>query len=542
VRAGLATLFRNPAESRQLIPVLLDASSLSWQGALRDKLSRAVAALSPDDRAQLGAVEPLGADDVFTKIGALPAYAPRRLLVVLDQVDAYLVAHRAHMLREHKPLTPEELMEANPDWRALADLVKSGRLHLLLVCRNDIFSRLDSFRFAKVATFTLWRIDQQLISPLLDQVTHDDGKGPVVENPEYGWLQLKSRLLRDLSGGTQHILPIQLAIALDSLRRFRTLTLGEYARNEGARGLERLHIERHLTEIARSRRIAEAALLRGLMLLVTERGQKTQRATRKAFGNVVLEGAPPGTDLGPVIEHFERWRILRHQPSDEGECLLLHHDYLARGIWEAHRHANRWTELLRQRGREFDDALTWFQRWRALLPLTAQFQLLWARVRGRFSFGDHAAFAGWSLLRFVPVFVFADCLWLGYLWVDVMHQEQFADGMFASVGTDSRFIDSSEAQDWSSLAAAKEGTRIRAVQRGLSKPAVAGKFFYKVPVLVHAVIGLDPTGRQSRRFTLELVLRRCVSIELVIYGFCRSLSNSFAREYPFRRQIGLPAR
>ncbi len=199
-RAGLANFLRDPAEKRQLIPVLLDASSLSWQGGLRDKLSRAVAALSPDDRAQLGAAEPLGADDVFTKIGALPTYAPRRLLVILDQVDDYLVAHRAHMLREHKPLTREELMEANPDWRALADLVKSDRLHLLLVCRNDIFSRLDSFRFAKVATFTLWRIDQQLISPLLDQVTHDDGKDPVVENPEYGWLQLKLRLLRDLSG------------------------------------------------------------------------------------------------------------------------------------------------------------------------------------------------------------------------------------------------------------------------------------------------------------------------------------------------------
>jgi predicted sugar kinase/membrane protein implicated in regulation of membrane protease activity len=504
VRAGLAAFLVDPAEKRQLIPVLLDASSLSWKEGLRIQLSRAVAGLSSEDRAQLGAPEQFGTDDVFREIGALPRHVPRRLLLILDQVDDYVVAHRNYMLRENKVLTSDELVQASPDWSALANLVTSDRLHLLLVCRNDIFSRLDSFRFAKVASFTLWRIDKQLITPLLDQVTEGDGKGAVVENPEYGWLQLKSRLLRDLSAGTQHILPIQLAVALDSLRRFRTLTLGEYARNEGARGLERLHIERHLSEIARSRRIDEGALLRGLMLLVIERGQKTQRATRQAFCNEVLSGGPPNADLLPVIEHLIRWRILRYQLSDDGEYLLLHHDFLARGVWEAHRQANRWAEFLRQRSREFKDALTWLQRWRALLPPIAQLRLLGARVRRRFSFGEHRAFAFWSVLRFVPLIAFLVCSYFAYVWVDIMRQEQFAEGIFAGLGTDD--VDENEARDWASLAAAKEEARLRAVRRGLAKPAVAAKLSDKASFLVHALIGLDPTGQFSRSFARQIVL------------------------------------
>jgi hypothetical protein len=79
------------------------------------------------------------------------------------------------------------------------------------------------------------------------------------------------------------------------------------------------------------------------------------------------------------VDHLIRWRILRRQSGAEGEYLLLHHDYLARGVREVQRQANRWVELLRERTREIE-ALGWRQRWRALLPLVAQARLFWARL------------------------------------------------------------------------------------------------------------------------------------------------------------------
>jgi hypothetical protein len=123
------------------------------------------------------------------------------------------------------------------------------------------------------------RIDRQLISPILDRVTQADAGGAVVADPEHGWLQLKAQLLRDLAAGGSQILPVQLAIVLDSVRRFRSLTPSEYAKNGGVRGLERLHIERHLHDAARAARLGDDALLRGLMCLVAENGLKTNRAT-----------------------------------------------------------------------------------------------------------------------------------------------------------------------------------------------------------------------------------------------------------------------
>jgi hypothetical protein len=502
--AGLVPFLRTPAKSRQLVPVVLHASSLSWQDGLRTELARALARLSLEDCKLLGDGDGFGAADVFTMLGALPRHAPRRLLVIVDQVDDYLIAHRDHMRRRHTAFTPEELVQANADWGAVATLVKDDRLRLLLICRNDIFSRLDSFRFGKTVTFTLDRIDRTLITPLLDRLTRDDGKGLVVENPDDGWSHLKKRLLRDLSAATPHILPIQLAVALESLRLFSTLTVREYARQGGARGLERLHIQRRLAEIAGSRRLKVRALLRGLMLLVTERGEATQRATREAFCKVVLGRPADGLEFEPVIDHLERSRILRRQWRDDGEYLLLHHDYLAHSIWEAHGYANRWVEFLRQRNREFTDALNWWQCWRTLLPPITLVHLVGQRLRGRLRFGEHGSFVWWSLLRFAPLILFCVCLWLGSRWMNGRDQEMRAEGVFAEAMF-GNLGDPEEAKEWTRLADAKEDSRFRAAQRGLAKPVVAHKLETKPETLTRAVVGLDPTGKLRRQFAFEIL-------------------------------------
>ncbi len=262
-----------------------------------------------------------------------------------------------------------------------------------MVCRSDAAVTLDSLRFSHPVTVLLPRVDEQLIRPLLDRLTEDDGKGAVIEDPDYGWTQLKSRLLRDLSAGGAQVFPVQLAVALDSLRRFRYLTLSTYRRSGGIRGLERLHISRLLREAAKMSRIEEPLLLRGLLCLVSEDGSKTRRVQREEFCMAIKGSPEKDAELEPILEHLERQRILRRQPAGHGEFLLLHHDYLAPGVREVFRYQNRWAELLRERQAQFEEAITLHQRWIALLPANFQMSLFWARLNRRFIYGTHRFFA-----------------------------------------------------------------------------------------------------------------------------------------------------
>jgi hypothetical protein len=329
VQSGLVPYLRGP--SSELLPVLIDLSSVPWQDGLRRELARELCSLDDSSRAAFGATEPPSAEQVFTWLGALPPHARRRLLLVADQFDDYLSAHQGQFFRGRVLLQPAEIEGSNPDWAALAGLLREGCLHLLVVSRTDAAASLDALRFTGTKTFLLRRLDTRLVAPLLDLITRPEKEGePVVDNPEYGWLQLKARLLRDLSAAGQ-MLPVQLAVALDSLRRFRFLTLGEYKRYGGARGLERLHIERHLDDIAQGFGIPQAALLRGLLRLTTDDGTKTRRASWADFARAVMGDDTPQDRLRPACEHLERWHIVRRYAGEAEEGLLLHHDYLARG-------------------------------------------------------------------------------------------------------------------------------------------------------------------------------------------------------------------
>ena len=239
-------------EAPRLLPIRIDASPLAWDNGLRIELARALRDVSAEEQARLGATAGPGSGDPFSWLAALPIDAPCQVLLVLDQIDDYAVAHQARFVRGHTVVAPEQFEEANADWAAMGSLVRKGSIHLLIVCRADAAGILDALRFTRATTFLLPRIDQQLISPILDRVTQADEGAPVVADPEHGWLQLKAQLLRDLAAGGSQILPVQLVIGLDSVRRFRFLTPAEYAKNGGVRGLERLHIERHLHDAARA--------------------------------------------------------------------------------------------------------------------------------------------------------------------------------------------------------------------------------------------------------------------------------------------------
>ncbi|MEI7937662.1 MAG: hypothetical protein WCK27_13315, partial [Verrucomicrobiota bacterium] len=510
VQAGLLPFYLNTSPDPRpnpprLLPVRIDASSLAWADGLRVELARVVRGLSDPERSQLGAVKPLDSSDVFKWLAELPREAARQLLVVLDQIDDYAVAHREHFVSGDTVVSPEAFQQASAEWTAVGQLVREGKIHLLVVCRSDAAGILDALRFDQTSTFLLPRIEPKLISPVLDTIAADDHKGDVVADPECGWYQLKERLLRDVSVGGTLVLPVQLAVALDSLRRFRFLTPLEYAKSGGLRGLERLHIQRHVREAAAAVGSDEVALLRGLMCLVTEDGSKTRRARVAEVRAAVGGKAASGNGFEVLVDHLVRGRILRQQTAEDGDYLLLHHDYLARGVREAYRQTNYWEELLRERGQEFSHAFGWRQRWRALLPLSAQWRLGAARVRRRFHYGQYRHFALWSLLRLAPVLLLAALSGVAGWWVDAVRQASIAEQILTGISTDSR-MSAAEAQEWVNLAAARDAARFHAMQIALARESIAPKVLSRAELFGHAVVGLDPSGEISQRVFDKFIL------------------------------------
>jgi hypothetical protein len=218
VRGGLLPHYqatRADNDPARLLPIRIDASPLSWDNGLRNEVSSVLKDASADNWTRLGARAAFEADDPFEWLSALPPHASRQVLLVLDQIDDYAVAHQACFISDHTVVTSEHFEAANRDWAAIGSLVRNGSVHLLIVCRADAAVILDALRFTRAKSFPLPRVDKRLISSILDRVTEAEEGAPVVADPEQGWLRLKNQLLRDLAAGGSQILPMQLAIGLD---------------------------------------------------------------------------------------------------------------------------------------------------------------------------------------------------------------------------------------------------------------------------------------------------------------------------------------
>jgi hypothetical protein len=103
--------------------------------------------------------------------------------------------------------------------------------------------------------------------------------------------------------------------------------------------------------------------------------------------------------LGSDRAELVRRRI---DPDTRSEAWLLDHDYLTRGIVAAEPNADRWRAVLEEGARALAEAGSLASRWRALLRPSEQVALLWARVRGRLTYGPYRGYAGKSVARLAP--------------------------------------------------------------------------------------------------------------------------------------------
>jgi hypothetical protein len=542
VRSGLI-----PALERdgRLQPFYLDSSGPDWvSGPLESLAAELQRTLSDSDRAALGLDRPVTRDDVFPLLAAFRGKVGRTPLVIFDQFDDYQATHRGKFLTEKGVwLSPESLADRNGFWKSMSGCLGHGGLHVLLVTWADTAAGLYAVRFCDSKSFPLDRLDPVYLDPLLDELAPAEADPPVVEEPGAGWGQLKSRLERDLTRGGL-VLPVQVLFALRGLACLpgRVLTVRNYERVGGVPGLEAAYIGRSIDRCVKtlqSRNVnIEAAQVRALLLAMVD-GAKTVPQPLSVLA--ATPGAPAGEGVVHVLIDLEaRGLVRRRNPLPAGpggggaareELWSLYHDYLSRGVLAAEQRANRWANLLRESRRTFEEAAgSLLARWHALLSPWQQIRLAWHRLRGRFRFGEQAAFARWSLLRFAPWLLACAGVWFVADRIAEERRRQEAEVTAVALVQEVARTYENELVRGSALWRLTQSNRLTRRyfwRKVLAEKAPAAGILEKFDLAFHATIGLDP-DRKERTYVVDDILAPALNRPSIDANTLRLMARLYA--------------
>jgi chorismate mutase len=506
VRAGLLPWCETRAA--RPLPLLIDLSGAVWDAGLTDLFGRDLWIQREKLCKELGLSEYPRAEQLFDVLKKIKAHTARIPLLIFDQFDDYQTAYRKEFYPEtgSRLLKSEEFLAKNHFWSQIAQGVSAGDFHCIAITRNDTRAGLDAIRFCDARSYSLLRVENALIEPLLDEITAPGQDGsPVVDEPESGWNQLRERLLIDLASQDGRILPIQLTVALDAIRRWRFLTVAQYRTQGGLPGLERLHIQGHVQDAAHLSGMQIDSLIKVLLLLTDSEGKKTRRRSFDALGKAVSK--TPSEHLRRALERLEEGHVLRQVANlegDGGESWLLYHDYLARGVIEAHRMSDRWRLFLADQALAWQRADSWREKWKLLLPVTTQGRLAWETVRGRLHLAPHYRYLAWSTLRATPALVAITIAIGGYEWSQRKQDLDVATITIEALN-DSGGLSENQARHFQRMIRSRWRAKKAALQYALENADASRRALIHVEMLTHAVVGLDKTGQRS-----EVLVKICL--------------------------------
>ena len=527
--AGKSTLVNvglRPAlvNSGPLLPIYVDVCGQDWEDGPRRALTDAMwEALDDDGRHTLGSDEFQNADDLKIHFSRFKAKLGRSPLVIFDQFDDYQSRHRRHFFPGNRRtwLPAKQLIERNTFWRDVADLLEQGHISCLFVTRNDTANGLESVRFIEPGSYPLDRVQSNLVVSLLDKITSANGDiRPAILNPERGWDRLKNRLATDLSEQGA-VLPQQMKTVLAGLATLprRHLTIANYERVRGVTGLEARHIESRVQGAARQTGMSRAEV-RSILVAMVDREAAQHKTIPQSFDqlNAALKThialhsvGQPGeqgereSELHDGLEYLQRSNIVRRRidPDTRQHVWLLDHDYLCRGVLESQRLANRWAAAVEEGHQAFQaagDSL--LRRWRALLGLRPQIQLLWLRLFSPFRYREHRTYALWSAARFLPVLCVLGAIGAGV--IEYRKFEQFGRDKASarelllglSFSNRNSILSHKEIDNLWRLAQSPDGVRDRALELLFESREAALRFNRRPELIVRAVVGLSPSRRE----------------------------------------------
>ena len=368
-------------------------------------------------------------------LASLQAATARTPLIIIDQFDDYQARHWAKFQDNGFWVRAADILRSNSFWRALAELAREGKVHLAIVTRSDTALGLELIRFAEPETFTVPRLDKTFIGELLDSIARPaaEGAAAVIEAPEAGWTELRDRLIDDL-GRTGAVLPQQLKTSLLGLATLphQVLSIDAYERAGGTAGLEAEWIRARIKRVELTGGLTEDLTLRILLTLVNpDEPTKTRDLSIDALAAEVRLDPAQRDAIERTLIQLEGDEIVRRRrdPAEKDDRWRLDHDYLTGVIREAERRVNVWTMRLKE-GQEALAAARGhpLRQWKALLGPAAQMRFFWDRMRGRFRYGHHRAFAALSGARFLPALLLIVGTTAGFLYFqDRNERRRFAE-------------------------------------------------------------------------------------------------------------------
>jgi hypothetical protein len=424
LQAGLSPTLR---AGGRVLPIYLDAWGQDWDDGPRAAMRFAIwETLSTDDRKALGLTELPALADISETLRAIEPKLQRTPFLLLDQFDDYQTLHREKFLptKTKTWLLPKRLAEKNSFWGDVRQLIENRAIKCLIATRNDAAGGLRSVEFVPYESYQLDRLHSFVVGPLLDQLAKNDGDAGslLIENPNYGWDQLKRRLADDLDR-IRGVLPIQMRLAFRGLESLRTLTEREYDKEGGLTGLEAAYIERQIKNTAANTwgsdrpSPGERGVLALLVALVNRKDNealKTNPKTYEELEKALLAENAESVELvekflSRVLDDLKKKEFLRSRtdPDTRGCVWLLDHDYLCRGVLEAERRADVWPTLLKRKAAAYKNAgRDAWARGQSQLKPNEQARLAWERFRGRLRYGKDGGFAIRCLARSLVPYVF----------------------------------------------------------------------------------------------------------------------------------------
>lgn len=512
-RAGLVPACRDRG---RLQPFYLDLTGQRWESDMRLWISsEAWHQLNTLERATLGFEKPFPRESFELSMNQIREKLGRTPLLIFDQLDDYQTAYQARFRDSGRWRKCQEILESNDSWNLLSQLLTKEAIHCLFITRTDLAGGLTSFRWTTEETFRLGRLNTNLAAPLLEQITEVSATDkPVVLNPEAGWTRLKHRLLQDLAGDTNLILPIQITVSLQALRQLPRLTTREYECHGGLLGLERLHIENNIADVAGASGLTTPTVLKLLLSLCDPNKSQVFQLTGPKLAEVI--GAPSATPDTPqaatltALKMLEDRSIVRQTLADTVDTStaepvwVLTHDFLSRGIKAAELHANFWQRSMEAAHLRFESASSLTARWNALLPIRFQATLLIQFLLGKLSYGRHLGYALLSLVRIVPLVAVASFLIFIPVLISGLNQDSTADHLFAEVG---RGQDPSpeELTAIYQIAAGSDSLRFAVLKKTFSTDQTAERALIRAEVLLHACLQTDIRHKMRERLEREII-------------------------------------
>jgi hypothetical protein len=493
--AGKSALLRGGVIPRlvgsQLIPIYVDTLGKDWIKGPESAILAALAAVS-----RLG--DARGLPDASN--GA--ASSGRRLLLIFDQFDDYESAHPDRFITSLNRtfISAGELVQSNPFWHVVRELVSADIVHCLFVTRTDSAAGLECVRFAEPRVYLLDRLRTAAADELLDHLTDDsEGLRPAIELPEHGWLALRDRLVRDLSVDGS-VLPAQMTLVLAGLGNFRYLTVREYRRRGGLHGVEAAEVEWHIFNTVRYLGITKSEALAILLTMVDREARKTHARTLSEIVGAITSLQPD--TVRSVLHEWETKDLLRRRvDSDTGDVVwLLDHDYLSNAVLATEERMNAASILVRDAAAEFESATSVFRRWRTLLTPVQQVSTWIYRLKGQSKFGDHKSFIALSTVRFLPYLAVGLIIGLVAYQRHVLQYERAAEALLQDFsikagqpGADTLWM----------LAEAAPETKLYFLRSGLRSITAANQVRPQLGPALHAIVGADPALRERTHSLLR---------------------------------------